>query len=88
MASPPRRFSNAIFAHPGVKTPLAVVEAQKVLTAPDPSQAQDGTDVVPIVEGKQPSLISQLPLAIIFQYGWLALHTTTHDMVFLNYVVS
>ena len=88
VASPPRRFSNAIFAHPGVKTPLAVVEAQKVLTAPDPSQAQDGTDVVPIVEGKQPSLISQLPLAIIFQYGWLALHTTTHDMVFLTYVVS
>jgi len=32
--------------------------------------------------------MSQMPLAIIFQYGWLALHTTTHDMVFLNYVVS
>jgi len=88
VASPPRRFSNAIFAHPGVKTPLAVIEAQKVLTAPDPSQAQDGIDLVPIVEGKQPSLMSQLPLAIIFQYGWLALHTTTHDMVFLTYVVS
>ena len=88
VASSPRRFSNAIFAHPGVKTPLAVVEAQKLLTAPDPSQAQEGIDAVPVVEGKQPSLMSQLPLAIIFQYGWLALHTTTHDMVFLTYVVS
>ena len=91
MASSPRRFSNAIFAHPGVKTPLAVIEAQKLLTtAPDPSQAQaqEGVDAAPIVEEKQPSLMSQLPLAIIFQYGWLALHTTTHDMVFLTYVVS
>jgi len=32
--------------------------------------------------------MSQLPLAIIFQYGWLALHSTTHDMLFLTYVVS
>jgi hypothetical protein len=88
VASSPRRFSNAIFAHPGVKTPLAVVEAQKLLTAPDPSQVQEGADAAPVVEGKQPSLMSQLPLAIIFQYGWLALHTTTHDMVFLTYVVS
>ncbi|KAH9067551.1 major facilitator superfamily MFS-1 [Lactarius vividus] len=86
VASPPRRFSNAIFAHPGVKTPPAVAEAQRLLTAPDP--AQEGTDAVPIVEGKQPSLMTQLPLAIILQYGWLALHTTTHDMVFLTYVVS
>src|SRR6266702_2310830 len=91
MASPPRRFSNtvpAIFAHPGVKTPLAVAEAQRLLTAPDPSQAREGTDAVLIVEGKQPGLMSQLPLAIIFQYGWLALHSTTHDMMFLTYVVS
>ena len=89
VTSSPRRFSNAIFAHPGVKTPLAVIEAQKLLTtAPDPSQVQEGVEAGPIVEEKQPSLMSQLPLAIIFQYGWLALHTTTHDMVFLTYVVS
>ncbi|KAH9174869.1 major facilitator superfamily MFS-1 [Lactarius sanguifluus] len=88
VASPPRRFSNAIFAHPGVKTPPAVAEAQRLLTAADPSRAQEGTETVPIVEGKQPSLMSQLPLAIILQYGWLALHTTTHDMIFLTYVVS
>ncbi|KAF8270431.1 hypothetical protein EI94DRAFT_1658702 [Lactarius quietus] len=88
VASSPRRFSNAIFAHSGVKTPLAVVEAHKLLAAPDPSQTQEGVDAVPIVEEKQPSLMSQLPLAIIFQYGWLALHTTTHDMVFLTYALS
>lgn len=91
VASPPRRFSNSvpgIFAHPGVKTPLAVVEAQKLLTSPDLPRVQEGTDTTPIVEEKQPSLMSQLPLAIIFQYGWLALHSTTHDMVFLTYVVS
>jgi hypothetical protein len=87
-ATPPRRFSNtvpAIFAHPGVKTPPAVAEAQRLLNAPE---AQEGPDNLPNVEGLQPSLMSQLPLAIIFQYGWLALHTTSHDMIFLTYVLS
>jgi len=91
VVSPPRRFSNtvpAIFAHPGVRTPPAVAEAQRLLNAPDPSQLQEGTDVMPTVEEKQPSVMSQLPMAIIFQYGLLALHTTTHDMIFLNYVLS
>ena len=91
MVSPPRRFSNAIpgiFAHPGVRTPPAVAEAQRLLNAPETTQLQEVTDATPIVEGKQPSLMSQLPMAIIFQYGWLALHTTTHDMLFLTYVVS
>jgi hypothetical protein len=90
-ATPPRRFSNtapAIFAHPGVRTPPAVAEAQRLLDASDPTQLQESADDVPTVEGKQPSLMSQMPLAIIFQYGWLALHTTTHDMVFLTYVVG
>ena len=90
-ATPPRRFSNtvpAIFTHPGVRTPPAVAEAQRLLNAPDPTQLQESTDAVPTVEGKQPSLMSQLPFAIIFQYGWLALHSTTHDMMFLTYVVG
>ena len=99
VASPPRRFSNtvpAIFAHSGVRTPPAVAEAQRLLNAPEPAQQQQeggavtavGVGVMPTVEEKQPNLMSQLPFAIIFQYGWLALHTTTHDMVFLNYVVA
>jgi hypothetical protein len=89
--SPPRRFSNtvpAIFAHSGVRTPPAVAEAQRLLSAPDSSQQQEGVDALPTVEEKKPSLMSQLPFAIILQYGWLALHTTTHDMLFLTYVVS
>ena len=89
-AASPRRFSTtvpAIFAHTGVKTPPAVAEAQRLLNAPDP-QTQEGAENIPSVEGTQPGLMSQLPLAIIFQYGWLALHTTMHDMVFLTYVVS
>lgn len=91
VVSPPRRFSNAIpgiFAHSGVRTPPAVAEAQRLLSAPDPSALQEVTDATPIVEEKQPSFMSQLPMAIIFQYGWLALHTTAHDMLFLTYVVS
>jgi hypothetical protein len=31
---------------------------------------------------------SQLPVLIIIQYGLLALHSTTHDQVFLSYLVS
>ncbi|KAI0282767.1 hypothetical protein BGY98DRAFT_1088003 [Russula aff. rugulosa BPL654] len=91
MVSPPRRFSStvpSIFAHPGVKTPPAVAEAQRLLNAPDSTQQEGTADTTPTVEGKQPSLMSQLPMAIIYQYGWLALHTTTHDMLFLTYVVS
>ncbi|CAE6517078.1 unnamed protein product [Rhizoctonia solani] len=54
----------------------------------------------PIIEGKPvgyesqssesttPSLFSQLPLIIIFQYGLLALHSTVHDQVFMSYIVS
>jgi hypothetical protein len=37
---------------------------------------------------KPPSLSSQLPVLIIAQYGLLALHTTTHDQVFMSYLVS
>ena len=92
VSSPPRRFSNtvpAIFAHSGVRTPPAVAEAQRLLNAPEPAQQQEsGVAVMPTVEEKEPSLMSQLPFAIISQYGWLALHSTTHDMLFLNFVVS
>ncbi len=91
VVSPPRRFSNtvpAIFAHSGVRTPPAIAEAQRLLTAPESAQQLDRVDTMQTVEEEQPSLMSQLPFAIILQYGWLALHTTTHDMLFLTYVVS
>ena len=96
----PRRMSNnvpSIFAHPGVKTPPAVLDAQQLLN-PDVEQpdvlhtiaesrqaSQD--DVEPLNE-KPPSLISQLPIIIIIQYGVMALHTTTHDQIFMSYLVS
>ncbi|KAI0031860.1 hypothetical protein K488DRAFT_78824 [Vararia minispora EC-137] len=79
----------SIFAHPGVRTPQAVVDAHKLLEADDvfvaPSSAAvpEGDE-----EEKRPSVWSQLPLGIIFQYGLLALHSTTHDMVFLSFLVS
>ncbi|KAH9911006.1 uncharacterized protein B0H18DRAFT_835853, partial [Fomitopsis serialis] len=35
---------------------------------------------------REPSLMSLLPVAIIIQYGLLALHSTTHDQVFYLYL--
>ena len=54
--------------HLGVRTPPAVAEAQRLLKAPEPVQQQEsGIDVMPTVEEKEPSLMSQLPFAIITQ---------------------
>ncbi|GLB42109.1 putative major facilitator superfamily protein [Lyophyllum shimeji] len=101
-----RRFSTtvpSIFSHPGVKTPSAVLDAQRLLASSDvdhpsgnlldpvsesrtqPAGAQP--DVESLVE-KTPSLTSQLPILVIIQYGMLALHTTTHDQVFMSYLVT
>ncbi|KIY70232.1 hypothetical protein CYLTODRAFT_392381 [Cylindrobasidium torrendii FP15055 ss-10] len=68
----------------------------------DPAQAVDR--LPPIIEGQraspaqsiaaplldevEPSPYSQLPMAVILQYALLALHTTTHDQVFMSYLVS
>lgn len=41
-----------------------------------------------MVEERPGSPMSQLPVLIIFQYGLLALHGTTHDQIFLSYLVS
>ncbi|KAG6841094.1 hypothetical protein C0991_001901 [Blastosporella zonata] len=101
-----RRYSTvapSIFAHPGVKTPSAVLDAQQLLARSDADALSSG-DVLdsisearrPAVEDpdveslaeKPPSLTSQLPILIIVQYGLLALHTTTHDQVFMSYLVS
>jgi MFS family permease len=87
--------SPSIFSHPGVRTPSIVLDAQ--------ARAQESAgdnSLLPIMEhrqsvtesevptGKPPSLTSQLPLVVIFQYGLLALHSTTHDQVFLSYLVT
>ncbi|OJA11394.1 hypothetical protein AZE42_03948 [Rhizopogon vesiculosus] len=81
-----------IFSHPGVRTPSTVLNAQ--------ARAQESTLLQPIIEHgqpvtemeasseKPPSLTSQLPVIVIIQYGLLALHSTTHDQVFLSYLVT
>ncbi|KAG2059734.1 hypothetical protein BDR06DRAFT_905245 [Suillus hirtellus] len=87
--------SPSIFSHPGVRTPSIVLDAQARAQEP----AGDNP-LLPILEhrqsvteseihqGKPPSLTSQLPLVVILQYGLLALHSTTHDQVFLSYLVT
>ncbi|KAH7920186.1 major facilitator superfamily MFS-1 [Leucogyrophana mollusca] len=94
VTSPP-----TIFAHPGVRTPSAVLDAQTR------AEELSGDALAPILERrrlstvatasgdesipeKPPSLTSQLPILVIVQYGLLALHSTTHDQVFLSYLVT
>ncbi|KAG1753532.1 major facilitator superfamily domain-containing protein [Suillus paluster] len=84
-----------IFSHPGVRTPSVVLDAQARV-----QESVVDNSLLPILEhrqsvteseappGKPPSLTSQLPLVVIFQYGLLALHSTTHDQVFLSYLVT
>ena len=101
--APPRRPSTnsvpSIFAHPGVKTPTAVLDAQlldsnnteqpptdSLQTIAESRQASQ-VDVELLAE-KQPSLMSQLPIIVIIQYGVMALHNTTHDQIFMSYLVS
>jgi hypothetical protein len=96
-----RRFSTSvpsIFAHPGVKTPSAVLDAQQLLLRSETEPSPD--DPVPVFRSdtrqsdiesvaiSPPSLTSQLPFMVIIQYGALALHSTTHDQIFLSYLVS
>ncbi|EKM57989.1 uncharacterized protein PHACADRAFT_251932 [Phanerochaete carnosa HHB-10118-sp] len=91
-----------IFLHVGVRTPPAVIEAQQLLALADEAEASGQDALAPIIEGsrlastdstpaapiQEPSLMSQLPLLVIFQYGVLALHSTTHDQIFYLYLVS
>ena len=94
-----RRFSASpsIFAHSGVRTPLAVLDAQQQLENLSIEPLQPISEARPLtmepgdvesLQEKQPSLASQIPVLIIIQYGMLALHTTTHDQVFMSYLVS
>ncbi|KAF7980507.1 hypothetical protein HWV62_38018 [Athelia sp. TMB] len=95
-----RRGSNSstIFAHSGVRPSLLFQDIRQVGSRPN-----DSADALaPIIEGRRlsdsqiwtssaeqvPSLASQLPILVIVQYGLLGLHSTTHDQVFLSYLVS
>jgi hypothetical protein len=89
-----RRHSSAvpsIFSHPGVKSPPAFLEAQRLASTFDETHAASGEAAqidVEALDGKQPSLTSQLPILVIVQYGMMALHTTTHDQIFMSYLVT
>jgi hypothetical protein len=50
--------------------------------------SSQGTTTIDIKSAKSTSVTSQLPVLVIIQYGLLALHTTTHDQVFMSYLVS
>ncbi|KZO94216.1 major facilitator superfamily MFS-1 [Calocera viscosa TUFC12733] len=80
LAEPPATMSTISSADPFVDTTLRpIVEGQV-------TGSQQHT---PTVEATQPgSIWSNLPLVIIFQYGLLALHNTTHDQIFYSYLVS
>lgn len=94
----------AIFSHSGVRTPPAVLDAQQTaMRSEEPvgvdtlapiiegrraSDSHASTSSAETVVEKPPSLTSQLPILVIIQYGLLALHSTTHDQVFLSYLVS
>lgn len=41
-----------------------------------------------VLHEKPPSLSSQIPILVIIQYGLLALHSTTHDQIFMSYLVT
>ncbi|EJD01298.1 major facilitator superfamily MFS-1 [Fomitiporia mediterranea MF3/22] len=65
--------------------PILEGERQTTFARPDQPTTDEPLNVI---TEKQPSILSQLPAMIIFQYGLLALHSTTHDQVFLSYLVS
>jgi hypothetical protein len=89
-----RRHSStvpSIFSHPGVKTPPAFLEAQRLASTFGETRTVSGEGApvdVEALDGKQPSLSSQLPILVIMQYGMMALHTTTHDQIFMSYLVT
>ncbi|KAF7316344.1 Histone H2B [Mycena indigotica] len=92
-----RRFSTvpSIFSHSGVRTPPAMLDAQQLLqTETDglepifESRQSSEHDAEAALEPPPPSLMSMLPILVIVQYGILALHSTTHDQVFLSYLVT
>ncbi|KAJ1309574.1 hypothetical protein OPQ81_006347 [Rhizoctonia solani] len=90
-----------IFHNSGLRSPSPGFDVPDTSGVPVGLGNLANVDVLqPIFEGKPvgcesqgsesmtPSMFSQLPLVIIFQYGLLALHSTVHDQVFMSYLVS
>jgi len=89
----------AIYANTGLRTPPALLETPQP-TPPAQIIGDPFTEnLAPIAEGRMATELdevpekaenqwSSLPLFIIFQYFILAIHTTSHDQVFLMYLTS
>lgn len=81
----------SIYANSGLRAPPGILneahgfdeDVRENETSPQETLVERQTLVQP-----SPSPFKQLPWMIILQYGLLALHSTTHDQVFLSYLVS
>lgn len=80
----------SIYANSGLRAPPGILsEAPGLIDG----QEDEETLIPDTAHERQasfqpPSTFKQLPWMIILQYGLLALHSTTHDQVFLSYIVS
>ena len=96
LAYRPSSGVRSIFSHPGVRPPSTVLDAlsrtemagDPLVPIPERSQSPRADIMDDGIIEKPPPLTSQLPIQIIIQYGLLALHSTTHDQVFLSYLVT
>lgn len=96
-----RRFSAssgampAIFSNTGVETAISLEDSptDPFFPSPAPERRPGGVleaiteQPVEVVE-ERPSTFKSLPLMMILQYGLLALHNTTHDQLFLSFLVT
>ena len=89
----------AIYANTGLKTPPALLETPQPTPPAQVIGDPFSENLAPIAESraaaepnevpeKAESQWSLLPVFIIFQYFILAIHTTSHDQVFLMYLTS
>lgn len=80
----------SIYANSGLRAPPGILSEAPVFID---GQGDEETLIPDTAHERQapmqpPSTFKQLPWMIILQYGLLALHSTTHDQVFLSYIVS
>ncbi|KAL5641261.1 hypothetical protein ACGC1H_001670 [Rhizoctonia solani] len=84
---PADQISLSVATEGGTLAPI--MERGTASTTSEPTEQGENTMVpLVVVEERPSSVLGQLPLVIIFQYGLLALHGTTHDQIFLSYLVS
>ncbi|KAH7098826.1 major facilitator superfamily MFS-1 [Auriculariales sp. MPI-PUGE-AT-0066] len=77
-----------IFTHTGVRSRAPLEGDDEILPLRREPSSDSTTTQATLAGGQGQSMMQQLPLFIIFQYGLLALHSTTHDQIFLSYLSS